>query len=67
MAEPDFKLKKEIKLLLYFLYMSVREKEEVKGEYISLIVLVGSSKIKKKESPQYLETMGDFKNHYQNK
>lgn len=47
--------------------MSVREKEELKGEYINLIVHVGSSKIKKKGSPQYLETMGDFKNHYQNK
>lgn len=67
MVESDFKFKKEIKLLLYFLYISVREKEELKGEYINLIVLGGSSKIKKRESPQYLETMGDFKNHYQKK
>lgn len=50
--------------------MSVREKEELKGEHFNLIIFVGSFKIKRrrrKETPQYLETVGDFKNHCQNK
>lgn len=49
MAEPNFKLKKEIASLYFYLDLSGKG-TRLKGEPINLIILAGFSEIKRKNS-----------------